>query len=185
MNETSCLIRVCSYRLQTSDSSSSYNGTDISNKNIYLQCDQVCVPKRCIVDGSGITRLFYGSNTNIAFVNFIFANGFHPIEGGAIKLENNSIASMINCSFVNNSAPSGSAVQVNYSQLIVHGIEASFVNNTGIGPPLEVLSSRLNISHTIFAGNQISEYLADILLFSSTIDMYDIHFFNSMTVPSN
>jgi hypothetical protein len=157
---------------------------DISNKNIYLRCDQDCAPKQCILDGSSITRLFYGSNTNIAFLDFIFANGFHTIDGGSIRLENNSIATIINCSFVNSSAPSGSAVQVNNSQLIVSGIETSLINNTGIGPPLELLSSQMNISHVIFAGNHFSEYLADILLFNSNITMYDVHFLNSTMVPS-
>jgi Hint module len=185
MNETSCLIDICSNRiLIAAPTNSSYKGIDLSNKNIYLRCDQECAPKRCILDGSGITRHFYGSNTNITFVNFIFANGFHPTDGGAIKLENNSIATMINCSFVNNSAPSSSAVQLNNSQLIMSGIETSLINNTGISPPLEVLSSQMNISHAIFSGNQVSEYLADILLFDSNITMYDVHFLNSTMVPS-
>jgi Hint module len=186
MNETSCLIDICSNRLSLSASnlSSSNKGIDISNKNIYLRCDQECAPKRCILDGSGITRLFYGSNTNITFLNFIFANGFHPDNGGAIKVENNSIVTMINCSFVNNSASSGSAVQVNNSQLIVRGIETSVINNTGISPPLVVLSSQMFISHAIFTGNQVSKYLADVLLFDSTMDMYGVHFLNSTTVPS-
>jgi Hint module len=183
MNETSCLIDICSNRLRMSESSSSYEGIDVSNKNIYLSCEQECAPKRCIVDGLGITRLFYGSNTNVTFLNFIFANGFHPHNGGGIKLENNSIATIINCSFVNNSAPSGSAVQVNNSQLIVSGIKTSVVNNNGIGPPLELVSSHMNITQAIFAGNQVSEYLADILLFDSIINIYDVHFLTSSTVP--
>jgi Hint module len=182
-NET-CLIDICSNRLPMSASSSSRKGIDLSNKNIYLRCDQQCAPKRCIFDGLGITRLFYGSNANITFLNFIFANGFHESNGGAIKLENSSIATMINCSFVNNSALSGSAVQVNNSLLIVSGIETSLINNTGISPPLEVLSSQLNISQAVFADNQVSEYLADILLFNSNISIYDVHFLNSRTVLS-
>jgi Hint module len=183
MNETLCLINICNNRLLMPAASISSKGIDLSNKNIYLRCDQECAPKRCILDGSSITRLFYGSNTNITFLNFIFANGFHPDSGGAIKLENNSIVTMINCSFVNNSAPSGSAVQVNNSQLIVSGIETSLINNTGISPPLEVLSSYMNISHAVFAGNQVLEYLADILLFNSNTTMYDVHFLNSTMVP--
>jgi hypothetical protein len=85
---------------------------------------------------------------------------------------------------VNNSAPSGTAVQVNNSQLIVSGMKTSLINNTGISPPLAVLSSQINISHAVFAGNQVLEYLADILLFDSNITMFDVHFLNSTIISS-
>jgi hypothetical protein len=80
---------------------------------------------------------------------------------------------MINCSFVNNSAPSGRSVQVNNSQLIVSGIETSFVKNTGRSPPLKVLSSHMNISHAIFTGNEVSEYMDDILLFDCSFSKFN------------
>jgi Hint module len=178
VNETSCRIDICSIELLIS--SASRQAIDISNKNILLRCDNECGTKRCILNGSGTTRMFYGSNTNITFLNIIFANGFHVDNGGAIKLENNSNATMINCSFVNNSAHSGSAVQMNNSHLTVVGTETSFVNNTGIGPPLEVLSSHLNISNAVFADNQVSEFEADIILFNSTLEIYDVHFLTTV-----
>jgi hypothetical protein len=92
---------------------------------------------RCIIDGQGVSRMFYGSSCNFTVQNFIFTNGFHRDEGGSIKADNNSIISIVNCSFVNNTAPYGSAVIVNQSSLMIDGLETSFVNNTGVGPPIQ------------------------------------------------
>jgi Hint module len=86
------------------------------------------------------------------------------------------IATVINCSFV--TAYSGSSVLVNNSQLIVEGFETSIVNTTGNEPPFEILSSQMNISHVDFAGNTTSQYHAVVLLFNSTIEVYDVRFLN-------
>jgi hypothetical protein len=88
---------------------------------------------------------------------------------------------IIHCSFVNSTAPFGSAIQVKSSKLTVDGNETSFVNNTGTGPPLEVLSSQLNISHAVFAGTQVSKYKAAILLFESIMEYYDVHLITNDT----
>jgi Hint module len=187
LNEPSCLIDICSIRLPILGNISTLkntnntikHGIDISNKNIIFSCEKTCPRKRCILDGASVSRIFYGSYTNITFLNFIFVNGYHPLDGGAIKVENISIATIINCSFVNNSAPFGSAIQGRNSIVTVKGNETSFVNNSGIGPPVEVLSSEMNISQSIFAGNVVSKYQAAILLFDSNLTSYDVHYLNS------
>jgi hypothetical protein len=95
----------------------------------------------------------------------------------------NSIVTLIDCSFVNNSAYSGSAVHVNSSNLFVHGLETSIVNNTGTAPPFEVISGRMDISHASFAGNMASKYQAAILLLDSNISYYDVHVLKTTTLP--
>jgi Hint module len=186
MNETSCLLDICSIRLPiTGGNTSSSHGLDISNKNIVLSCEKTCPKKRCILDGLGRSRLFYGSNTNITFLNFVFMNGYHPYDGGSIKLEGNSIVTAINCSFYNNSAQYGSAIRVQNSQLKLSGSETSFVNNTGRSPPLEVLSSRMNISQAIFAGNQVTDYQAAVFLYDSAIEIYQVQYFKSQNYTNS
>jgi Hint module len=183
MNEPSCLIDVCSTKLPIVDQASTdVNGLDISTKNIVFNCEESCVSKRCIIDGMGISRMFYGSYTNITFQNFVFANGYHTNDGGSMKMENNSIVTLVNCSFVNNTAPFGSALVVSDSVLIVEGVVTSIVNNTGTGPPIQVLSSHLNLSNAMFVNNKASEYVATIFMFNSTINVYDVHFQKSATI---
>lgn len=173
-NGPSCSIGICGSRLQIDCSSN--NGINISNMNIKLRCQKVCPTQQCILDGMGVSRIFYGSNSGLTVTDdIIFANGFHPENGGAIKFDR-SVVNVVICSFVNNTAPFGSAVIVNNSMLTVDGLETTIVNNTGTGPPIEILSSQFNISTAIFAGNNISEYDATILVFNSSIEIYDVHF---------
>lgn len=157
----------------------SRDGINVSNKNIFLNCQKLCPTKRCIIDGLGKSRMLYGSGYNLTILNFIFINGFHPDDGGSIRGDNDSLITIINCSFVNNTAPFGSAVIVHNSRLIIEGLETSIVNNTGIWPPLQILSSALNISNAIFASNNVSEYAGAVLLFDSTIQVSDVHVVNS------
>jgi Hint module len=184
MNEPSCLIDICSLRVPIAphtvgNGTEKAHGIDISNKNILFQCDGDCSSKRCILDGSSTSRLFYGSYTNITLVNFMLVNGYHPNEGGSIKLVNKSIATMINTSFVNNSAPLGSAIYVNDSQFIMSGSQTSMINNTGRGPSLHGLFSKFNINNAVFSGTQVSEYDAELFLLESKIDVHDVHFLNA------
>jgi hypothetical protein len=87
MNEPSCLIDICAVRLRVSSSKDSvlnntdYSGIDLSNKNIVFYCEKGSPTKRCILDGKGFSRMFYGSSVNVTFVNFIFVNGVHPVAG--------------------------------------------------------------------------------------------------------
>jgi Hint module len=190
MNDVSCQIEVCRFILPEKGSNvsvfntSNNNGIDITNMNIIFSCEESCLSK-CVFDGWGRYRLFYGSSANVTFYNFIFSNGLHPTNGGAIKVENNSILNLINCSFVNNSAPFGSAVYVSNSKLYVNGIESNIVNNTGISPPFEVVSSQMNMSHAVFAGNTASEYQAAILLYDSIVNYSDVHVLRLATMLDN
>jgi hypothetical protein len=101
--------------------------------------------------------------------------------GGALLFENNSIVTTINCSFVNNSAHSGSAIYKNNSKLFVSGLKTSIVNNTGIAPPVQVTSSQINVSHATFAGNLFSKYQAAMFLLESNISYYDVHILKTPT----
>jgi hypothetical protein len=93
MNESSCVVDICSTRLSIPGiidpilNTTIVQGIDTSNKNIIVSCEESCKSKRCIFDGLQTSRLFYGSYTNITFLNFIFTNGFHPNEGGAIQFD--------------------------------------------------------------------------------------------------
>jgi hypothetical protein len=174
----SCTIDVCPVRLFLDNSS--VNGINLSNQNIVSNCQKSCPKMRCIIDGQGVSRMFYGSRCNLTFQNFILTNGFHRYEGGSIKEENNSLVSIVNCSFVNNTAPYGSAIIVNQSSLMINGVETSFVNNTGVGPPIQGFSSLVNISNAVFSDNNVStKFSSAILLFQSTIEVSDVHILKS------
>jgi Hint module len=172
-----CTIDICQSTLHVNNSSKT--SIDISNKNIILGCS--CLTNRCILDGMNSSRIFYGSRTNFTAQNVIFANGFHPEDGGSIKFVDNSIVTMSNCSFVNNTAPFGSAIIVNNSKLTIEDLETSIINNTGLGPPIEILSSQLYVSNAVFVDNNAEEYNAAILSFNSTIEVYDIHILTTVT----
>jgi Hint module len=64
----------------------------------------------------------------------------------------------------------------NNTNLSIEDSETSIVNNTGLGPPVHVVSSHCNINQVIFAGNRASEYNASIHMFNSTMDLYNVHF---------
>jgi hypothetical protein len=65
----SCTIDICPVRLYMESSSS--NGINLSNKNIVFNCQKLCPKMRCIIDGQGISRMFYGSTCNFTVQNFI------------------------------------------------------------------------------------------------------------------
>ena len=172
-----CSIDICGGRLRMN--SSSINGVNISNKNIILNCQKVCPTKRCVLDGLSKSRFFKGSICNLTVQNRIFMNGFHPLTGGSIWADKNSSITIVNGSFVNNTAPFGIAVIVQSSRLTIEGLDTSIVNNTGAGTPILGLSSQLNISNAIFSGNNISKYDAAVLLFNSTITASGVSFLKS------
>jgi hypothetical protein len=85
-----CLIDICCIKLTLTGTGNITNESiKLSNKNIVLSCKKSCPMKRCIIIGMGISRLFYGSNSNVMLLNFILVNGFHPNDGGSIKLAKN------------------------------------------------------------------------------------------------
>lgn len=120
--------------------------------------------------------------TNVVFMNNMAQDVSVLFFFVAIKLENSSIITLSNCSFWNNSAFMGSAISINNTKLIVDGVEASFVNNTGSGPPINSMSSEINITQASFAGNKVSQYGTAISLFNSAIEFVDVHIIQSAPV---
>jgi hypothetical protein len=179
-HETSCQIDVCQTRIEIAQRPDplfrrlATNGIDVTNKNILFSCQNQCPTQRCILDGLGTSRILYGENSNITFQNFILANGYDADEGGAIKLVNNSIVTLSNCSFWNNNAPFGSAISVENANLIIDGVETSIVNNSGIGLPIKVVRSIFNLSHTVFGVTEVSLYGNAILMLASTINVVNV-----------
>lgn len=78
---------------------------------------------------------------------------------------NNSIVTLSNCSFYNNSASSGSAIFINQTKLTI------ILNNDGVGAPLEIFSSQLKMADTSISPNNNSNIRAAIILFDSKIEI--------------
>ena len=100
------------------------------NKNITIQGNG---PKdQVIIDAQGLNRIFtISNNRNIIFINITFLNG-RSNYGAAISISNsnNTLLTLINCSFINNSAPSsyGGGIYCEYANLVI--IDSTFINNT-------------------------------------------------------
>lgn len=143
---------------------------DLSNKTISFSCVGGC---GCDIDGSGETKLFIGSSYEAEFINLNFMNSLGAIQMfGTVgsRAENNDILTLSGCSFVNNSATSGSAISVTNAEVLMNG--TSFMNNTGNGAPVEMLSkSTLHITESYFEGNGGPELGSGILSFDSKINL--------------
>lgn len=159
------------------------SGIDLSNKDIIIDCVLPCPTGQCRLEGNGDSRLFYGSNSNVTFRSFVFANGYDPKSGGAFKMENKSVVSLLNSTFLNNSASmGGGAIFVNDTELLMDGKMTSLINNTGSGAPIELFSSRFNLKYAIFDGNSISKFGEGIVSFDSKISFGNLTFVKQKTV---
>lgn len=154
---------------------------DLSNKDIIFNCILDCPSDRCELDGGGDTQLFSGSNLSVAFTKFNFTNSFGSAiqifgGGGFGRTVENSILSLSECSFVNNSATSGSAISVNYTDVFMEGSTTSFINNMGNGVPIDIFSSDVTLSEAYFEGNSISKFGRGVLVYDSTMNLGNVSF---------
>jgi hypothetical protein len=109
--------------------------------------------ERCILDGQGISCIFYGINTTITFERIVFLNGtandndLHGY-GGALFLEN-STTSIIQSSFLYNKAIFGGAISIQKSIFTID-----------VGDPSNNSSTNANCSSvslvTVFTSNVAS-----------------------------
>jgi hypothetical protein len=98
------------------------------------------------------------------FVGCSFVNnvGGVGVDGGAVKVRNGSSASFIGCGFSGNSSPvAGGAMVIDVSSVTVLG--GAFLGNrvnlpgsapSSLGGAIDVLDSTLQVSDTLFQGNQ-------------------------------
>jgi hypothetical protein len=161
-----CVISVCSPSLNYPKVKNPSIVIDLSNKNIVIKCNKG--PKRCLIDGQGMSRLFYGTNTTVTFRNIIFANGNAASRsGGALSIEGNSVVNIVNCALINNSAISAGAVSFNRSIVTISGQHASFIKNSGSRPPFEAFESRLILRDILFLDNAMTLYVSSVILLVS------------------
>jgi Hint module len=170
-----CAIEVCQPGMSITDAFNNGKGVEVSHKSLVISCQRTTTSERCILDGLKKSSLFYGSNTNIKFQNFIFANGINANAGGAIQIINNSILVLLSCSFQNNDAPFGSAISISDSTLIMDGRETSVTGNIGKGAPIEVKRSLFNISHATFSKNNVTKNYGDaIFALGTTLNIVNV-----------
>jgi predicted outer membrane repeat protein len=147
---------------------------NLSKKNIVFNCLQTS-SKRCMIDGQGLSRMFYGLNVNVTFYKIIFANGYSSVSGGVIDIRRGSTVNLFNCTFVNNSATTGGAIMIKDTSFYMSGTQSSFINNTGYIPPLVGYSSNLTLYDTLFEGNSVTEYVSFVLKLLLLIYMYGLN----------
>jgi hypothetical protein len=126
---------------------SNQTGIDISNKNILFNCKLRTPNTRCILDGLGESRIFYGFNANVTFDKIMFHNGSATEydfdgSGGALLLRDSSVR-IKRCGFFHNKATFGGAVSISNSEVIV--------DNNIVG-----LMNHSTLNRTIFAYNEAS-----------------------------
>lgn len=134
-------------------------GIDLSNKNIVFVCRNP-MGRRCQLDGEGQTRIFYGNNATVTFLNIEFNNGYNTQAGGALNMNKGSMVRLTNCSFSNNTATTGSAISVNNSNLVIDGIRSAIIDNKGNGAPISIHSSKANLENVLFRRNDRSKFVS-------------------------
>jgi Hint module len=156
-----------------------YDPIDLTNKSIEFECEGDCPTDTCVIDGDGDNQLFNGTYVSVRFTRINFINSV----GGAIRITRDKRQSQLNfsdCSFINNSASSGSALAVQRTELRIDGSSTGFINNRGNGPPLEIFSSTANIWSAKFMGNNVTDYGSAVLAFNSEITFgRDVSFIKS------
>jgi hypothetical protein len=103
------------------------SGINISSTRFELQC---ILPnsRRCILDGQGVSRMFYGTRAKVAFTGFDFVNGLAEF-GGALDISRSNVT-LIDCNFLRNKADYGGAIFMMDSTLTLKG-RSKFYNNAG------------------------------------------------------
>jgi hypothetical protein len=140
-------------------------GIDISNKNIIIQCTLSSGSKRCILDGSGLSRIFYGSNVNISFDKINFSNGSAAADdndgrGGALMISDSTVH-LQQCAFFRNKAVDGGAISIRNSDFFIEesrtaSLGTVFVANEAMtsGGALDMQDLLVSdIKNTVFQGN--------------------------------
>lgn len=123
-----------------------------------------------MIDGQGLTQVFYGSNVTVTISSIVFTNGYSLISGGAFDL-NDSFVNLFNCSFLNNSAATdGAAIMIKNTTFYMTGTKSSFINNTGNSPALVAYSSDLDVYDVLFEGNKMTKYVRIVLILSLFIN---------------
>lgn len=106
---------------QTSSSSSSDGGINVSNRTIKISCALPNRHQRCILDGQGISRIFYGINATLHVSGFNFTNA-NGTMGSALCFMKSSIVTVHDSSFLNNKATYGGAITVSNSTLLWNNV---------------------------------------------------------------
>lgn len=100
-------------------------GINMSHRNIKLRCRLPNRTQRCILDGEGITRIFYGTNTTLSIRGFNFTNALAwNSYGASLSFHDNSVITISDSSFIDNEARYGGAITVTNSTLILDATEA-------------------------------------------------------------
>lgn len=96
----------------------------MSNRNIIIVCKLPNPKQRCILDGQGISRIFYGANTSLHIngINFINASTPSPNAVGSAALSFHSSSNIIikDSSFLYNTARYGGAIMISNSTLLLN-----------------------------------------------------------------
>jgi hypothetical protein len=117
------------------------------------------------LDGSGLSRIFYGSNVNITFDKINFSNGSATAndndgKGGALMISDSTVR-LQQCAFFHNKAIDGGAISIRNSDFFVEesstaSLGTIFVANEAMtsGGALDMQDLLVSdIKNTVFQGN--------------------------------
>ena len=132
-----------------------YANTDDFNQN------GINISKSLTIDGNGYTidalgkgRIFSINASNVILKNIKFINGYYSRDGGAVYWGGNN-GSLINCTFVNNSASNGGAIYWYGENATLSG--SIFINNSaGVGGAIRLITRHISIFDSKFINNNAS-----------------------------
>ncbi|KZX16182.1 putative outer membrane protein pmp6 precursor [Methanobrevibacter cuticularis] len=137
-----------------------YRGTNNTNltitKNVTIQGNGPAA--NVIIDAQGLRRIFnMSNNVNVMFINITFRNGRDSIGGAIYNNYTRTTMTFINCTFINNTATSGTGAGAIYNaggNLNVSG--SNFTNNTAsvAAGILNNAVANLSVSGSIFTNNR-------------------------------
>jgi predicted outer membrane repeat protein len=116
---------------------STMSGINLSHLDITIVCELEDPTQRCILDGEGESRIFYGFNTTLTLIGFIFTNATAGTSiGGALSFHGDSIITIENSAFIENDAAYGGAIAVTNSTLLFPNsssveFDHNFATNSG------------------------------------------------------
>jgi predicted outer membrane repeat protein len=121
-------VRVCGERIKLGSAvrrernrrhlSTLLSGINLSHLNIIIVCELEDPTQRCILDGEGESRIFFGFNTTLTLIGFILTNATAGSSiGGALSFHGDSIITIENSDFIGNDAAYGGAIAVTNSTL--------------------------------------------------------------------
>jgi predicted outer membrane repeat protein len=123
------------------------------------------------LDGEGESRIFYGFNTTLTLIGFIFTNATAGTSiGGALSFHGDSIITIDDSTFIGNDAAYGGAIAVTNSMLLFPKNSSSVVFDhnfaTNSGGAIYMDYGTADLDGVMLSANAASENVSYVIMLS-------------------